>query len=102
MARMSASIARSRPKSSPVGSFVIWRMPKPRFRSEALIRVSFSAPAHPQTNGKDERFHRTLKAEVLAGRQFRDLAHAQAAFPIGSAHPCELQRAGAPANQWQG
>lgn len=44
------------------------------------IRVSFSAPAHPQTNGKDERFHRTLKAEVLAGRQFRDLAHAQAAF----------------------
>ena len=44
------------------------------------IRVSFSAPAHPQTNGKDERFHRTLKAEVLTGRQFRDLAHAQAAF----------------------
>lgn len=44
------------------------------------IRVSFSAPAHPQTNGKDERFHRTLKAEVLAGRQFHDLAQAQAAF----------------------
>jgi transposase InsO family protein len=44
------------------------------------IRVSFSAPAHPQTNGKDERFHRTLKAEVLAGRQFHDLMHAQAAF----------------------
>lgn len=44
------------------------------------IRVSFSAPAHPQTNGKDERFHRTLKAEVLAGRHFRDLRHAQAAF----------------------
>jgi len=46
------------------------------------IRVSFSAPAHPQTNGKDERFHRTLKAEVLAGRQFRDLVHAQAAFDV--------------------
>ena len=44
------------------------------------IRVSFSAPAHPQTNGKEERFHRTLKAEVLAGRQFHDLMHAQAAF----------------------
>lgn len=44
------------------------------------IRVSFSAPAHPQTNGKDERFHRTLKAEVLSGRHFRDLRHAQAAF----------------------
>lgn len=44
------------------------------------IRVSFSAPAHPQTNGKDERFHRSLKAEVLAGRQFHDLAQAQACF----------------------
>lgn len=44
------------------------------------IRVSFSAPAHPQTNGKDERFHRTLKAEVLAGRTFSDHAHAQHAF----------------------
>lgn len=44
------------------------------------IRISFSAPAHPQTNGKDERFHRTLKAEVLSGRTFRHLADAQAAF----------------------
>ena len=44
------------------------------------IRVSFSAPGHPQTNGKDERFHRTLKAEVLAGRAFHDVTQAQAAF----------------------
>ena len=44
------------------------------------IRMSFSAPAHPQTNGKDERFHRTLKAEVLAGRHFPTLRHAQQAF----------------------
>jgi len=35
---------------------------------------------HPQTQGKEERFHRTLKAEVLAGRSFADLAQAQAAF----------------------
>jgi len=44
------------------------------------ITVSFSAPMHPQTNGKDERFHRTLKAEVLQGRVFRDLSHAQRVF----------------------
>ena len=29
------------------------------------IRVSHSRPHHPQTQGKAERFHRTLKAEVL-------------------------------------
>lgn len=44
------------------------------------IRVSFSAPAHPQTNGKDERFHRSLKAEVLLGATFADQAHIQRAL----------------------
>jgi transposase InsO family protein len=44
------------------------------------IRVSHGRPAHPQTQGKDERFHRTLKAEALAGRSFPDLAAAQTRF----------------------
>jgi len=44
------------------------------------IRLSHSRPAHPQSNGKDERFHRTLKAEVLKQRIFADLDEVQAAL----------------------
>jgi transposase InsO family protein len=44
------------------------------------IRISFSRPGHPQTHGKEERFHRSLKAEVLNGRSFHDHAHTQSAF----------------------
>jgi len=44
------------------------------------VRVSHSTPLHPQTNGKDERFHRTLKAELLAHRSFADSHDCQLAF----------------------
>lgn len=36
-----------------------------------------TAPRHPQTTGKIERFHRTLRTEFLAERIFDDLAAAQ-------------------------
>lgn len=39
-----------------------------------------SPPFHPQSHGKNERFNRTLKAELLEGRLFGDLSQAQQAF----------------------
>lgn len=44
------------------------------------IRVAHIRPYHPQTQGKDERFHRTLDVEVIQRRWFRDLAHCQRHF----------------------
>ena len=44
------------------------------------IQVLHGRPAHPQTQGKDERFHRTLKAEVLQGTVFADLEDCQCHF----------------------
>jgi transposase InsO family protein len=41
------------------------------------VRVTHSRPGHPQTNGKDERFHRTLKAELLGSRWFTTIADVQ-------------------------
>lgn len=43
------------------------------------IRPVHGRPLHPQTQGKLERLHRTLKADVFAGRPDADLATAQAA-----------------------
>jgi len=45
------------------------------------ITVSHGRPLHPQTQGKDERFHRTLKLEVISQRPaWHDLQEAQLAF----------------------
>ncbi len=44
------------------------------------IGVSHGRPFHPQTQGKDERFHRTLKAELLAWERFASLLECQRRF----------------------
>jgi transposase InsO family protein len=89
------------------------------------VRVSHGRPCHPQTQGKEERFHRTLKAEVLSRTtEWRDLEHCQASFQawrqiynherpheaLGGAVPMSRYRASerampeklAPAGEWYG
>lgn len=44
------------------------------------VRVSHSHPHHPQTNGKIERFHRTLNKEVIVGHHYADHDQVQRAF----------------------
>jgi transposase InsO family protein len=44
------------------------------------VRVYHGRPYHPQTQGKEERFHRTLQAEVLARGGWSDCAQVQRAF----------------------
>lgn len=44
------------------------------------IKVIHGRPYHPQGRGKEERFHRTLKLELLQDRHFDDLPHAQSKF----------------------
>ena len=86
--------------NQPHTIFTVWLM-------QLGVRVTHGRPFHPQTQGKDERFHRTLKAEVLSGNSFRDLVACQRAFDrwrhvynherpheaLAFAAPCERYRA---------
>jgi transposase InsO family protein len=70
------------------------------------IRISHSRPYHPQTMGKDERFHRSLKAEVLSGPSFADLAAADRAFErwrtvYNTQRPHEALELAVPASRYQ-
>jgi transposase InsO family protein len=44
------------------------------------ISIIHGRPLHPQTQGKEERFHRTLKAEAIGSRVFSDINHCQQVF----------------------
>lgn len=46
------------------------------------IKLIHGRPYHPQTQGKEERFHRTLKQELIDYEQFRDHEHCQKRFNI--------------------
>ena len=59
----------------PYTPFTVWLL-------RLGIGVSHGRPYHPQTQGKDERFHRTMTVEVLQGSSFTDLAHCQRAFDL--------------------
>jgi hypothetical protein len=45
------------------------------------VRVLHGRPYHPQTQGKQERFNRTLKEELITQHTWRDLAHCAKEFP---------------------
>ena len=58
---------------APHTPFTVWLL-------QLGIAISHGKPYHPQTQGKDERFHRSLKAEAIGQRRFHDLEDCQQAF----------------------
>jgi transposase InsO family protein len=70
------------------------------------IGVSHSRPHHPQTQGKDERFHRTLKAEVLRYQHGNTLTQWQHHFDqwrvvYNTERPHEALAMAVPASRYQ-
>jgi transposase InsO family protein len=70
------------------------------------VTVLHSGYYHPQTIGKDERFHRTLSDEILARQVIHDLAHAQSCFDpwrdiYNQVRPHEALGMAVPANRYE-
>lgn len=70
------------------------------------IGVCHGRPYHPQTQGKEERFHRTLKAELLQSCVYADFDHVQHRFdqwrPIyNQQRPHEALAMAVPASRYQ-
>jgi transposase InsO family protein len=70
------------------------------------IRISHSRPRHPQTNGKLERFHRTLKNDLILRHPMRSFSHAQKLFDnwrqgYNHERPHEAIDMDVPANRYQ-
>ena len=61
------------PTGDPYTKLTVWLM-------RVGVGVSHSRPLHPQTNGKDERFHRTIRAELLGQRTFTSIGEVQSTF----------------------
>ena len=57
----------------PWTSFTVWLI-------QLDVRVSHGRPYHPQTQGKDERFHRTLQTEVLNRHRPSSFSSCQTTF----------------------
>lgn len=75
------------PKQINVDNGPPWGEPSRRFLTQLAlwiirlgIKISYSRPQHPQTNGKDERFHRTLKTELLYYHSMKTLEESQRYF----------------------
>ncbi len=60
-------------KLLPYTALTVWLM-------QLGVRVTHSRPRHPQTNGKCERFHRTLKNDLILRHPMRTFSHAQKLF----------------------
>jgi transposase InsO family protein len=70
------------------------------------ISLSHSRVCHPQTLGKDERFHRTLQHELISRRSFSDLADCQNHYDrwrtvYNCERPHEALRLEVPASRYQ-